>query len=276
MAGREARHTPESLVREARRAAATVGTGRLTVTQFRRATGISDSSFYRHFESWAELCRAAGVSPVGRRPRIPDAAVFGAMHDAFVAAGGVTGKGAFLRRAKFGNNVIVRRFGGWTGALEALSVWLADNALDAPYADRLAERIAAGRAPALPANAVARAWPSVGVRVCGPPLGWRALLHAPVNEQGVVLAFGMLAETLGYAVEGVGISFPDCLAKRRVGPDRWEGVRIEFEFRSRAFRDHGHDPAKCDLIVCWEHDWPDCPIEVIALADTVERLRRGA
>jgi hypothetical protein len=24
-----------------------------------------------------------------------------------------------------------------------------------------------------------------------------------------------------------------------------------------ADRDHGHDPAGCDRIICWEHDWPD-------------------
>jgi hypothetical protein len=33
-------------------------------------------------------------------------------------------------------------------------------------------------------------------------------------------------------------------------------VRIEFEFRSKSFHDHGHDPAGCDLVVCWKHDWP--------------------
>ena len=30
---------------------------------------------------------------------------------------------------------------------------------------------------------------------------------------------------------------------------RWRRVRIEFEFKSRNFREHGHDPDQCDLIV---------------------------
>lgn len=41
---------------------------------------------------------------------------------------------------------------------------------------------------------------------------------------------------------------------------------------SRSFRNHGHDPAGCELVVCWEHDWPECPIEVLELRGVVERL----
>jgi hypothetical protein len=26
-----------------------------------------------------------------------------------------------------------------------------------------------------------------------------------------------------------------------------------------------HDPSKCDLIVCWRHNWPECPLEVLEL-----------
>ena len=275
MTGRKGPHTRASLIAEVRRAAERAGTGTLSVTQFKRATGISDATFYRKFESWAELCAAAGVAPVGRSPEIADAALFAAMRDAFLAAGRVTGKLGFVRLAGFGGNVVHRRFGGWAGALAAFAEWARENAPDFPYGDELARRIARGRGTAA-ARPAPVAWPSAGGRACGAPLGWRALLHAPVNEQGVVLAFGMMAETLGFAVEGVGIAFPDCLAKRRVATDRWETVRIEFEFRSRSFRDHAHDPAGCDLVVCWEHDWADCPVEVLALADAVARLRAGA
>jgi hypothetical protein len=108
--------------------------------------------------------------------------------------------------------------------------------------------------------------------LCGEPLGFRALLFAPVNEAGVVLLFGMVAAELGYRIETVAPGFPDCTAKRRVAEGRWESVRIEFEYRSRAFRDHGHDPAGCDVIVCWRHDWPDCPLEVLALNEAVVAL----
>ena len=54
---------------------------------------------------------------------------------------------------------------------------------------------------------------------------------------------------------------------------RWQRLRIEFEHRSRNFRDHHHDPAACDLIVCWHHDWPECPLEVLELAEAVRSLK---
>lgn len=49
--------------------------------------------------------------------------------------------------------------------------------------------------------------------------------------------------------------------------DSEKKTRIEFEFRSSSFKAHAHAAAGCDVIVCWHHDWPDCPtrIEVIEL-----------
>ena len=38
---------------------------------------------------------------------------------------------------------------------------------------------------------------------------------------------------------------------------------------SRNFRDHGHDPAGCDVVVCWEHNWPDCPKKVLELRSAI-------
>jgi len=74
----------------------------------------------------------------------------------------------------------------------------------------------------------------------GDPIDFRGLRHAPVNESGVVFLFGMVAREMGYLVEAVQAGFPDCEAKRQIGPGKWQRVRIEFEFESRNFVDHGH------------------------------------
>jgi hypothetical protein len=34
-----------------------------------------------------------------------------------------------------------------------------------------------------------------------------------------------------------------------------------------------HDPAGCDIIVCWEHNWPECPLEVVELKKAISDLR---
>jgi hypothetical protein len=105
----------------------------------------------------------------------------------------------------------------------------------------------------------------------GPVVDFRGLRHAPINEQGVVFLFGMLAAELGFVVESIQDGFPDCDAKLRRTDGTFEGVRIEFEFRSSEFRRHGHDPDGCDFIVCWEHDWLECPLTVIDLSAEVQR-----
>jgi hypothetical protein len=82
----------------------------------------------------------------------------------------------------------------------------------------------------------------------------------------------MVARELGFLVEAVGTGFPDCAGKRRVKGGRYVQVDIEFEFRSNHFREHGHDPHKCDLVVCWLNDWVDCPVEVLELKSAIKQL----
>ncbi len=117
-----------------------------------------------------------------------------------------------------------------------------------------------------------------GRPVSGPPIDFEGLRHAPTNEAGVVFLFGHMSRRLGFLVEALQTGYPDCEAKRLVGPDEWQTVRIEFEYESKNFHTHRHDPAGCDVIVCWKHNWPECPehIEVIALSDHVARLATDA
>ncbi|HET9180486.1 MAG TPA: hypothetical protein VFP59_00005 [Candidatus Angelobacter sp.] len=107
--------------------------------------------------------------------------------------------------------------------------------------------------------------------IMGPPFDSSALTNAPMNELGVVFLFGMLAAELGFQVESLRSQYPDCEARRQIQPGKWQRVRIEFEFESRNFLAHGHDPTQCDIIVCWKHNWAHCPphIEVIELSKIV-------
>ena len=57
-----------------------------------------------------------------------------------------------------------------------------------------------------------------------------------------------------------------------VAGERWEHLLIEFEYQSGNFREHGHRAEDCDLIVCWIHDWEDCPIEVLELRSQIKYL----
>jgi hypothetical protein len=108
----------------------------------------------------------------------------------------------------------------------------------------------------------------------GPPIRPCGLAYEPVNEMGVMALFCMLSRQLGFVIESVQSGFPDCEAKIEVEPGRWQHFRIEFEYESRNFRDHRHDPEKCDLIVCWRHNWKDCPpnLQVLELSKVMGQL----
>jgi len=109
----------------------------------------------------------------------------------------------------------------------------------------------------------------------GPPTRPCGLAYEPVNEMGVMALFCMLSRQLGFVIESVQSGFPDCEAKMEVEPGRWQHFRIEFEYESRNFRDHRHDPEKCDLIVCWRHNWKDCPpnLQVLELSKVIGRMQ---
>jgi hypothetical protein len=134
------------------------------------------------------------------------------------------------------------------------------------------------QSPSTPPSGKARYPPLDGRPTYGQPMDFRGLRHEPVNEQGVVLLFGMVAKELGYTVEAVQSGFPDCEAKRQIAPQRWQRVHLEFEFESRNFRDHGHSATGCDVIVCWRHNWPDHPphLEILELSSLIKSLPHSA
>ncbi len=107
--------------------------------------------------------------------------------------------------------------------------------------------------------------------IVGDLINFRGLVYSPINENGVIFLFGKVIEDLNMYIEEIKPGFPDCIGRRFTGRG-WERVAIEFEFRSSQFQDHGHNPDECDIIVCWEHDWPDCPLEVIELREIIKAL----
>jgi HNH endonuclease len=114
--------------------------------------------------------------------------------------------------------------------------------------------------------------------LAGPPMDLAGLAHEPANEMAVVFMFGAVAERLGFRVLTFQQGFPDCEAMREVRPGKWQHVRIEFEHESRNFMKHGHRRDGCDVIVCWRHNWKECPknLEVVELRRLLGRGRDDA
>jgi hypothetical protein len=270
----------DQIVEAARKAAASLQRP-ISRADFERMTGISQYHIYRCFPEggWSEVKALAGLE---RHPKdnlqLTDDALLEEFHRVVSDLGEVPTLHVFNARADVSADVVRRRFGGLQGTLQRYGAWLREREPNSPLLAVLDLR-SKHEVPTPPTSEAVRppvpeAWGRIEGTEFGPPINFRGLRHAPINEQGVVFLFGMVAYELGFIVEAVHASYPDCEAKRRVDRkgERWQRVRIEFEFRSRTFVAHGHDPAKCDVIVCWEHDWPDTPLEVIELRTVIDSL----
>lgn len=107
----------------------------------------------------------------------------------------------------------------------------------------------------------------------GDILGVRGIVYEPINEQGVVLLFAALCYDLGFRIEAIRSKFPDALLIRRNSQGTFSKCLAEFEFKSTNYQVHKHPIKGCDLIICWENDWQDCPIEVLELKNRIKNFR---
>jgi hypothetical protein len=106
----------------------------------------------------------------------------------------------------------------------------------------------------------------------GPLMNLPEMVHEPLNEMGVVFAFGLVARPLGFKVLRFQTAFPDCEVLREVVKGQLQRMKLEFEYESRNFLRHGHRIDGCDGIVCWKHNWKECPLEVIELSKVFHRF----
>ncbi|MDD3632353.1 MAG: winged helix-turn-helix domain-containing protein [Candidatus Syntrophosphaera sp.] len=108
--------------------------------------------------------------------------------------------------------------------------------------------------------------------IVGDPINFEGLIYGPLNENGVIFLFSKIHDKLEINIEAIQATFPDAIGRRKTTKG-WEDVWIEFEYKSSHFKIHKHDPSECDLIVCWEHDWKECPIDVIELKSVIQKLK---
>lgn len=267
----------ETIIQGIRRIATELGVTTLSRSEFKSKSDISEWQIYKHFDSWNEAVQAAGLIPTDVS-RIDDEELFREMKNVFVRFGGVCTRMKFDKLCKYSADVYKRRFGKWSKVLSEFRAWLQKSGEAFPFFNQLpnVSELPETRETILIGNGETRrtAWESFGTTTYGSFLNFRGLQHAPINEQGVVFLFGMVCFELGFVVEAIRTSYPDCETKRRVNRkrDEWERIRIEFEYCSSHFRDHGHNLKDCDVIVCWHDDWPECPLEVIELKTAIQLL----
>jgi len=244
-----------------------------TMAQLCQRAGLRLRDIPRLFGDYHSAVAAAGLTLKRPNTELSAADILTAYGEALRSLRAIPTEASFKQATRRSLAPVLRHFGRWSAVPEAFRAFAADQP---QWADALAILNAGdARLATYPRRSYAPAAqlysPRTGASTYGAPLYFRALRHAPLSESGVIFLFGMLAEELGLLVDSIQPTFPDCEALRRTGAGRWQRVRIEFEYESRSFAVHGHDPAGCDLLVCWRHNWETCPdtLEVLELRSLV-------
>ena len=273
----------EGLFAAIRAAVAAVDGRLLTLHKFLTISKMSKRDVFRHFCRWNDALLAAGFDFERHNDPVADAEMLDDWGCIVRKLGRMPTHNEYKLHGKHSPTTVVRRFGRWSKVCDAfrnfargshqwddvLALIPPEDAPDKAY--RRQKRFPGGLRACRDTRRTGR---FEGRPVCGPRIPLESLSHAPVNEAGVLFLFALMASKLGFVVESLKAGFPDCEAKRLTSPGQWQTVRIEFEYESRNFLQHHHDPNGCDFIICWEHNWPECPgnIEVIALSKHVDRL----
>jgi Homing endonuclease associated repeat len=267
-----------TLVREC-----TAGLGHApTMAEFQEMKNVTRRQVEKIFGTHKRMLAESGVEREG--PAYPIS-----MHSLFLdwaritrSLGKVPRTVDYERLSRYSTRPLNVRFGSWRDVPTGLLQWARQQGLEDEWKDvleiifRHQQRAARSSRTSRVSFATIRkpalnSCPPAGQPAYGRPLPHAPLSYAPTNEAGVVLLFGSVARELGFVILRTQAGFPDCEALRELEPNRWQKVRIEFEYESYNFFEHMHPAQDCDLIVCWNHNWPDCPVEVLELQSVAEK-----
>jgi len=83
----------------------------------------------------------------------------------------------------------------------------------------------------------------------------------PRNEAETIALYKLCQHRLGWRITHLQIAFPDAIIENEQGKQ----LVAEFEFESKNFQAHGHDPDGCDIIIAYKDSWENPPVPVWAL-----------
>lgn len=245
-----------------------------TIAEMKAHAKIGVRPILRYFRTYTDALRAAGLDPQGPGYRVNMEALLADWMRIARTLQKIPSATEFGTHSRHSVRPLVDRFGAWSEVPRGLLQLAQEQGVEADWQDVI-ELIRAHETQRSQRSDFPPGRLRKGKPVYGSPMHTDPLAHAPTNEMGVVYLFGALAGELGFIVTRIQSEFPDCEAMRKADHDQWQRLRLEFEFESRNFLVHQHDPDGCDLVVCWTHNWPDCPesIEILELSAVVRRAR---
>jgi hypothetical protein len=247
-----------------------------SLNELQRMVKLPLRSMRKNFGTYAQALRACGMERRGSGYQVSMEWLFEEWAGLVRRLGKMPTTLEWETQAKCSTRPLVSRFKTWAHVPQGLMEYARKAGREGEWEDvvkitaaHVEQRRGLGWTFMTPSGTPPRPRTLTNQPIYGTPLLPAALTYAPTNESGVIYLFGTVARDLGYAVTRIQTEFPDCEAMRRLDLEHWQRVRIEFEYESRNFLIHGHSVDDCDLIVCWNHNWPECPLEVLELRRVV-------
>jgi hypothetical protein len=241
--------------------------------ELREASGVQTWDIKKHFGTYRKALTESGMEPLGKGYMLDHKVLFTDWSRVTRQIGKIPKQAEYEQFGKHKARTLVKRCGAWRNVPRCLLEYIRKDQLEGDWKDvqgmilRYLEATERNRShAALTASSLATPQINLDQPMYGAPMMSSPLAFAPINEMAVVFLFGAVARQMGFVVTRLQPEFPDCEALRRVDQERWQRKRIEFEYESRNFMLHQHDILGCDIIVCWKHNWPDCPLEVVELS----------
>jgi hypothetical protein len=274
----------QQVLQEIRRVAESIAPKRLTLKIFLRESSVSTKMVRYHFGSWNKAVEAAGLEPnpsglhASGYKRLSDEELLEEIGRLWKQFGRRPTEDLMNSMGNYSAGPYISRWRTFSSAVDFYVQQFGEpKEFDNSAIQRIPTKSTSDSAVVIP-KVFKPSMKTVKERTVfyGEPIDFRGLRYAPVNEQGVVYLFGMVSRELGFLIESVRTDYPDCEGKRCLDTagTKWQHVRIEFEYKSSNFAEHAHDPEGCDLIVCWIHDWRECPLEVLELKSSISLLPR--
>ena len=194
--------TKPELIEHAKILAAELGKNTITIDDWKKKGICSNGVIYLRFGNWSNFLTEAGLK-IGNPQNIPNDALLSEMARLHNLLGKRVSPMDMDSKGAFSSSTYIKRWGSWK------NVW--SCYLDSPYvisAHKQQEIIETHKSDK---------------HYFGDVIDMPGLLHAPVNELGVIYLFALLSKRLGYSIEGIQSPFPDAVEKRKLsGQKRWE------------------------------------------------------
>ena len=248
-----------------------------TRRELRLTARVSEEALHKHFGGLRKALECAGLRPSGSGFRQQESTVLLDWAAVTRKLGKIPTVAEYESRGRFSDMPFHSRYGSWTRVPDAFVRFARKEKIQGKWKDvmeMIGEQASEGRKVKVRAShGRSRKQDIFQDRpLYGPLMHLPEMVHEPLNELGVVFAFGMVARRLGFSVLRFQSAFPDCEALREVVRGQLQRMKLEFEYESRNFLRHGHKIDGCDAIVCWKHNWKECPLEVIELSKEIAKI----